>query len=666
MAGAAAGAAGIAGYPGNARGRSRDATTKSGRFFGYEPFTQDLFIPEVLTDLGVGTLNPTPAQIFARGPIAPTGNCDDVAHGIAPEFGNCSDWNQTGVGTTHAQEFLMVTEETTHQFVPGGPEVPIFSYRDGTQAPGSGTTPGPTVVVDYLGPVVLRNCNLLTRDRDGTNSTGHDHETSIHLHGTHGPAHSDGYPDFYVLAGEARDYFYTNIAPRVTDPVSNVASVCGGDFDTSWIPTTLWYHDHAMDVTGFNVTRGLAGLYLVVDQRERDLAGMGVVPTIGGPRDIGLALQDQLFNADGTIFYDFLDHNGRLGDVFTVNGRVQPRLKVRRGRYRFRFLNASNARIYEIRLSTRQKMLIIGTDSWLLPEAIEVESFQLNQGQRQDVIIDFRGTPDEVFVENIMIQEDGRKGKEVDPDEPTPLLKFEVSGDDEPVTVIGDGTVIRGFKGEFHPVLGEGQWSPHRENEIVNTRHFRFDRANGAWTVNNRFFNPRRADAVPPLGFGAERWLFENKAGGWWHPIHTHLEGFQIKTVNGKLPRRERRFNSDVVQLEGGDLAEVFMKFRTFTGPFAFHCHNIEHEDMRMMAVNDPTPVDGVPENAIDAAPPLDGESQIDPAVSGVVPDCEELEADERLFFDKEGDVDRLEDRGVGFPDCEFDLNLRGNRGREG
>jgi hypothetical protein len=32
----------------------------------------------------------------------------------------------------------------------------------------------------------------------------------------------------------------------------------------------------------------------------------------------------------------------------------------------------------------------------------------------------------------------------------------------------------------------------------------------------------------------------------------------------------------------------MFMKFRTFKGPFVFHCHNLEHEDMRMMFVFDP------------------------------------------------------------------------------
>jgi spore coat protein A len=28
----------------------------------------------------------------------------------------------------------------------------------------------------------------------------------------------------------------------------------------------------------------------------------------------------------------------------------------------------------------------------------------------------------------------------------------------------------------------------------------------------------------------------------------------------------------------------VFIQFRDFKGPFTFHCHNLEHEDMAMMA----------------------------------------------------------------------------------
>jgi len=35
---------------------------------------------------------------------------------------------------------------------------------------------------------------------------------------------------------------------------------------------------------------------------------------------------------------------------------------------------------------------------------------------------------------------------------------------------------------------------------------------------------------------------------------------------------------------------DIFIKFRDFLGPFVFHCHNIEHEDMRMMARMDILP----------------------------------------------------------------------------
>ncbi len=595
-------------------------------------FTQPLFVPLIAQSRVPGAtdaLNPVPGMYPRNGsfngqPRNPRGEFADVAHGIAPEFDGrandpdtgqpgfpCADWNdfKTGSssGDTHEKEYKLITEETTHQFFPGAlvpvPPTPVFVYRDAFNPSDSGRTPGPTFVVRYREPVVVRNENHLTRDRT---SAEHDHETSIHLHGTHAPAHADGYPDFYVLAGEARDYYYPNIAPRPTEPPpSNRAPECRTDgvFDETWIPSTLWYHDHGMDVTGFNVTRGLAGFYLVFDQREIDLIKTGVLPPPGrealgilgfdddgdgeptitdllGPSandagfDFGLALQDQQFNSDGTLAYDFLDHNGRIGDVFTVNGTVQPVLEVKQTKYRFRILNASNARIYQLRLSSGD-FIVFGADSWLFPRAGVVNNFELAMGQRHDVIIDFSGySPDtEVCLENIMEQDDGRKGDDVDPDNPTPLLKFKVVSGDAPNATIEDGTVIR------------PQWAriPMGETE-GRRREFKFDRSHGAWTVNGDFFNPRRADAVPELGT-AETWILENSSGGWWHPIHTHLEGFQIQTLDGRSPPFERSFNSDLVELHGGEEAEVLIKFRTFTGPFVFHCHNIEHEDMRMMGV---------------------------------------------------------------------------------
>ena len=648
LASAAVGAMGVQGVYQPAwakRGRSRDGgRSKSGLLFGYVPFTQPLFIPEVLVTSP--PLDPAPGATPPRHPqrprdrVAGQDNCAAVAHGIAPEFGNPPPGHTWDTPT----EYSLITEETAQQFVPGGPDTTVFTYRDGTKDPGTGRTPGPTVVADFETPVVLRNCNLLLEDRV---ESQHDHETSIHLHGTHAPAHADGYPNFYVLAGEARDYFYPNIAPRRNDPGSNPE-----DVDTTWIPSTLWYHDHAMDVTGFNVSRGLAGFYLVFDEREKQLIEDQVLPDsfgtdeMHGPLDIGLALTDQQIDGNGQIIYDFLDHNGRIGDVFTVNGVVQPFHPVQRRKYRFRILNASNARHYQLRLSSRQPFIVIGADSWLFPVAGEVWDFELSPGQRHDVVIDFADSPGEVFLENILIQDDGRGGDDIDPDQPTPLLKFVVMPGHVPNDVtVADGTVIRGFADTLYD-FGFGQWAPIDPNEIVKTRRFEWERSHGAWVVNGRFFNPRRADAAPDLGVGAERWIHENGGGGWWHPIHHHLEGFQIQRVDGRPPPFERSFNSDLVNLHGGVEAEVITKFWTFTGPFAFHCHAVEHEDMRMMGTHDPQP---------GGNSPLDGETRIDPSISGVVPTCEQLEDDRRIFFDAEGDVDRLDGRGVGIPCSDFD-----------
>lgn len=491
----------------------------------------------------------TPHQVITRdidsnrwrgGLRSPGDGYDNVCHGIVPEFNpdhpaHCSDWNQFS-DATHVKEYKLITEETIQEIIPEV-RTPVFAYRDAfaKDQNATGVTPGPTFVSRHRGPVVVRNENRLTARRhlDGdVNTTQHDHETSLHLHGGHNPAHSDGYPDFYALARESRDYFYTNATPHVS------GGDCGTLFDEIWIPSTMWYHDHAMDVTGFNVSRGLAGFYLVFDERELELILDGtlpapgrealeclgitdeetITPLLGEPGtnddgfDFGLALQDERFNADGSLTYDFLDHAGRLGDVFTVNGRAQPYFNVQRRKYRFRVLNASNARMYQLRLSSGQPFTIFGADTWLFPVAGVIDDFELSMGQRHDVIIDFSEYPDnaEVFLENIMIQEDGCKGKEIDPDLPTPLLKFIVKGE-EPVpndVTIEPGTTIRGFASDG------GQWAPIAVDEIIKTKEFKFDRSGGVWTMNNRFFNPRRADTLPILDT-AERWIFENGGGGW-------------------------------------------------------------------------------------------------------------------------------------------------------
>ena len=340
----------------------------------------------------------------------------------------------------------------------------------------------------------------------------------------------------------------------------------------------MWYHDHALDITAASVWYGLSGFFITTDDLEQDLIDRNVLPAEA--YDIPLCLQDRRFRPNGTLFYDTLDHNGTLGDVWVVNGKAQPFMKVQRRKYRFRILNGCNARVMEMRLSNDQPFIRLGKDTWLYPNAIEQNKLLLSMAQRADVVIDFTNAPNELFLENILLQKDGR-GPEGQLDSPerqipgVPFMKFIVEGEPQ----ADNATVAVGTPLRPHV--------PISPREIVQTRVFEFTRRNGAWQINKQFFDPDLANATPTLGT-AERWILRNTSGGWWHPIHIHLESHQIRRLNGRLPGPADRFKNDTVILDGNGEAEIFMKFRTFKGPFVFHCHNVEHEDMRMMFNFDP------------------------------------------------------------------------------
>lgn len=488
------------------------------------PFQADLPIPAVIRPLAVGKAPYTPGACF---------------HGIAPEFSDLKLYE-----TVPTKYYSLDMVPAVHEFIPGV-KTPVWTY--------GGTVPGPTFRTLTGEPVVVRVTNRLPV------------ETSVHLHGGHLPAHSDGYPTFYVLPGKARDYFYPN-----TVPLRN------GTRDITESPSTCWYHDHAMDITGHNAYMGLQGFYLNFDTLENNLIANNVLP--GGIYDVPLALADKRFNADGSLYYDFLNHDGELGDIFCVNGKAQPKFTVERRKYRFRILIGSNSRHYRLRLSNGQSFLQIGNDSWLLPNAIAKNEILLSPAKRADIVIDFTNAPSEFYLENTLAQADGKKPDEGLTITPIPLIKFIVKSG----AVTANSTVTAGTPLRPHV--------PIQDSEIEATRRFVFDKSNGGYVINEQFYDPDRADAVPRLG-SAERWILENAGGGWWHPVHIHLESHQIRRINGAPPSPELAAKNDTVILRGGDVAEIVMKFRTFPGPFVFHCHNLEHEDLRMMFNVDPRTV---------------------------------------------------------------------------
>jgi FtsP/CotA-like multicopper oxidase with cupredoxin domain len=160
----------------------------------------------------------------------------------------------------------------------------------------------------------------------------------------------------------------------------------------------LWYHDHVMRVTRLTVYAGLAGLWIVRDQRERELG----LPE-GPPFEVPLLLQDRNFGqgADGRLTGELV-HKTDPGTMeafapFTVvNGKVWPVHDVQPATYRLRVINGSNARTFRLVLLRESRPELdritqIGTDGGLLPApvAVPADGLVLAPAERADLLVDF-------------------------------------------------------------------------------------------------------------------------------------------------------------------------------------------------------------------------------------------------------------------------------------
>jgi len=428
-------------------------------------------------------------------------------------------------------------------------------------------------------------------------------QLTLHVHGGHTPYRSDGFAGSLPLGGGTFDpvvkpgYHYDYTYP-MRDP-GFLSDPSGGDFTER--PSSLWYHDHVLDFTGPNVYRGLAGFFRVFDELDAADESQGLRLPYGdhGQFDVPIVIQDKTFAADASVVFDPFNHDGILGDKFLVNGKIQPYLDVQGHRYRLRFLDGSNARFYQLFLTNAAgrhfPMTAIATEGGLLDHAVSVDSLLVSPALRFEVIVDFSlfKEGEKLYLENRLVQDDGRgpKGTFEQP-ETVPsgvrLIEFRVGAkiqDDS--RDIQPGTPLRPFAAITSQEL----------SRVTTFREFEFTRSHGSWTVNGQLLDLNVAMARPAIN-GPEIWRLKNSSGGWWHPIHIHSEYCRVLGRNGKRPspfvlEQDGIAKKDTVVLGPGSEVDIYFKFRDYTGPFVLHCHNVEHEDMRMMARFDVVPSPG-------------------------------------------------------------------------
>ena len=152
-------------------------------------------------------------------------------------------------------------------------------------------------------------------------------------------------------------------------------------------PGTYWFHPHPHGITGYQVYKGLAGMFIVEESKSN-------LPS--DKYELPLVIQDRRFDSSNQLLY--LENNmmdrmvGFLGDQILINGQSDTSMEVDKATSRFRVLNGSNSRIYKLAWSDGSDLTVIGNDGGLLSKPTEKPYIILGPGERIDIWRDFSDT----------------------------------------------------------------------------------------------------------------------------------------------------------------------------------------------------------------------------------------------------------------------------------
>lgn len=447
-----------------------------------------------------------------------------------------------GIRPDQATPTLELAAGPTHVSLAGedNPETLVWAFND--------TVPGPAIRAvqgDSLRIAV-------------TNELGE--PTTVHWHGLRVPVGMDG-------------------VPYLSQPPIEPGTTFIYEFD---LPDagTYWYHPHIN--SDEQLGRGLYGALIVEE---------ATAPKVD--HDFIWVLDDWRLEQDAGIapFANMHDasHNGRIGNVATVNGKNRDRQSVRAGeRIRLRLINAANARTFGLDFRDLNPWIVALDGQPVAPHRLDDNPLALGAGMRADLIVDMTGDPgatSSVF--------DGYYG----PDHAYELNRFEYANQPplrdreqaapialtpNPIAEPALETAERhrlvfegGAMGGLAGAMMGGQMVGMRE--LAGRGHF--------WAINGGV--PDDVYTEPPLlraAKGTSHIIELVNRTAFEHPMHLHGHTFRMLSRNGqKEPHQPFR---DTVLLGVDETIEIAFVADN-PGKWMFHCHILEHQESGMMGVID-------------------------------------------------------------------------------
>jgi len=356
--------------------------------------------------------------------------------------------------------------------------------------------------------------------------------TTIHWHGVRVPNAMDGVPGVTQPAIQPGESFTYQFTPKDAG--------------------TFWFHPHVN--TAEQIERGLHGVLVVEDKNEPIYS-----------QDLVFVLDDWLLGKGAKIHPEFvtrhdLAHDGRWGNVLTVNGKLKPSFNVKAGeRIRIRMINVANGRVFSSIVQDLTPM-IFAVDGMLVGKPFPLQHFLLAPGNRidLDIIIPKTFAGKRLAIKNIFSRKESTIA----------FLQVETE-----VVVTPDFKVP---KATHIP-----QWK--EANKVPVFHEFMLNAKRGGpygiqWTIDNNAWPDTEAYELKAGQFYKLR--FNNKSPR-LHPMHLHGQFFKVLARNGQ--QVEENFWRDTVLLRRKEIIDIGI-IPLDTGLWANHCHILEHAEAGMMS----------------------------------------------------------------------------------
>ena len=458
-----------------------------------------------------------------------------------------------GLAKTHAPYYRVAMRQIESKLHRDLQPARLWCCGNSSPGPTFETRSGEGVLIEWANELPAKHFLPIDRTLHGADAGLPEVRGIVHVHGAKTPPESDGYPEDWYVPGKSRTYYYPNRQE----------------------PAMLWYHDHTMGINRLNTYAGMFGLFLVRDAVEDALD----LPK--GAYEVPLVICDRFLLDNGSLDYPVSGDPEKpwvpecFGNVMLVNGKAFPYLDVEPRQYRFRVLNAANARFFHLSLANDQKFHQIGTDQGLLPAPVEIERTMLAPGERADLIIDFSGRAGE----KIVLQS-----------YPFPILQFRVAA--------AKSNDAGRMPATLRAVPKTAESTAVRTRPLVLQEMKSMKGESMGMMLNNTPWHAPITEK-PELD-STEIWKFINTTDD-SHPIHLHLVKFQILdrrrfepflyqstgevryTGPVEPPDPEEAGWKDTVRAHSNMVTRIIVRFEGYVGRYVWHCHVLEHEDNEMM-----------------------------------------------------------------------------------